>query len=84
MVECIVQAVNLGMDGNFSFIYEAADTKDVWTLSNDDLLVDGAVGVVVNLLISRPGVRYTSAMFGMTPAVQESMWTPLYLGRKPK
>jgi abequosyltransferase len=49
-INYIIQEKNLGMDGNFTFIYDYASTKYVWMLSDDDLLIDNGVEIIIDFL----------------------------------
>lgn len=44
------QPENLGMDGNFIYLYNQCTTKYMWMLSDDDYLLPGAFSKIINLL----------------------------------
>jgi len=46
--------VNLGMEGNFLVCFEKARGSVVWTFSDDDILVDGVLQKVVDLIKAEP------------------------------
>jgi abequosyltransferase len=46
--------VNLGMEGNFLACFERAGAPLVWTFSDDDILVDGALRRILDLAMSKP------------------------------
>ncbi|WP_201986362.1 glycosyltransferase family A protein [Hymenobacter rubidus] len=56
VINYIVQETNLGMDGNFTFIYNYAKTKYVWMLSDDDLLINDGVEIIIGFLSSNKEV----------------------------
>ena len=47
-------AQNLGMEGNLIACFEHARGIHVWTFSDDDLLIDGALARIMQLLATRP------------------------------
>jgi abequosyltransferase len=47
-------STNLGMEGNFLTCFERAQGTYVWTISDDDVLVDGALQKVIDLLALTP------------------------------
>jgi abequosyltransferase len=49
-IDYVLQEVNIGMDGNFSYIYEKAATKYVWMISDDDILVEDGIETILNFL----------------------------------
>lgn len=64
-IEFVLHAINLGMDGNFSFLYENASSKYVWMLSDDDLLAKNGIETIINILLSKEnfGSVYLSNMW---------------------
>lgn len=51
-IEYFKHSENLGMDGNFISIYEKAQTKYVWQLSDDDILVENGLRRVMDILMT--------------------------------
>lgn len=51
-INYVRQKVNLGMDGNFAYLYEKAIGKYVWLLSDDDVLVENGLARVMSILES--------------------------------
>lgn len=47
-LEYFHQEKNLGFDGNVRFLYDVAKTDYVWFFSDDDILLPGAIGMVIN------------------------------------
>lgn len=55
-IDYVIQDNNLGMDGNFTFIYNYAKTKYVWMLSDDDLLIDNGIEIIIDVLLKNPEI----------------------------
>ena len=51
------QEENIGFDGNVRFLYDVAESDYVWFISDDDILLPGSIGMVMNgLLETEPDV----------------------------
>jgi len=44
------QTSNVGMDGNFGFLYEISSTKYFWLLGDDDWIVEGTIKKILDIL----------------------------------
>lgn len=64
---------NLGYDRNVDMLFKKAEGRYVWTLADDDLLKDGAISFILELLYRHPELRAILVNFDAYDAQMESI-----------